>query len=307
MRKKKLGQSVYKQLPSSDDYLNARDLTTATVKEESVFITCLVPLQLKVVETGQILWTCPKPGSPNYCRPVRIRFIKETKETIEEEEKQIEKEIIETNEKFIEVQGFSVDFEYHMSMLDGKCTTILSKETNCYASCPICGIKAAEMKDKEKIEAYKKKVKPENLKYCLSTLHCWIRSFEFLLHVGYKSRVKTWQIKKNTIEHDMVQARKSEIKNELYQKFGLKVDQPRADGAGNSNDGNCARTFFKNYQQVSQILDVNEEIVKRIYVILCLVCCKSEVDIPKFKQYCEDTQDLILREISWHPTSSSVH
>ena len=84
-------------------------------------------------------------------------------------------------------------------MLDGKCTTILSKETNCYASCPICGIKAAEMKDKEKIEAYKKKVKPENLKYCLSTLHCWIRSAEFLLHLGYKSKVKTWQIKKTLL------------------------------------------------------------------------------------------------------------
>ena len=53
--------------------------------EESLFLTCSVPLQLSVKETGQIVWVNEKSSSTLLCRPVRFRFVKESKEVLAEE------------------------------------------------------------------------------------------------------------------------------------------------------------------------------------------------------------------------------
>ena len=59
------GQSVYKQLPSE-----GTELASIAV-EESLFLTCMVPLQVKNTLTDVIIWQNPKPSSTHYCRPIR--------------------------------------------------------------------------------------------------------------------------------------------------------------------------------------------------------------------------------------------
>lgn len=47
----------------------------------------------------------------------------------------------------------------------------------------------------------------------------------------------------------------------------MTVDQPKV-GAGNNNDGNTARKTFQNFQKFSKTAGVDEELNKRLNVIL---------------------------------------
>ena len=73
------GQSVYKQRPEDED-----DRIPVPV-EESLFLSCTVPVQLKIQETNVILWTNPKTSSTLYCRPVRMQFAKENQQIVKAE------------------------------------------------------------------------------------------------------------------------------------------------------------------------------------------------------------------------------
>ena len=72
-------------------------------------------------------------------------------------------------------------------MLDGNvCNAITGIEST--QRCYLCD---STSKDFNKIdEILQKGVSDENLKYGLSTLHAWIRCFEYCLHVSYKIDVK---------------------------------------------------------------------------------------------------------------------
>lgn len=43
----------------------------------------------------------------------------------------------------------------------------------------------------------KKVPNAENYRFGLSTLHCYIRFFECLLHIAYRLPIKSWQVKGN--------------------------------------------------------------------------------------------------------------
>ena len=147
----------------------------AKIEEKSLFITCLAPLELEIYSTRKTLWTNPRPGSPFYCRPLRLKYIKETKETIKQEEEVVNRETKALVEKGMEIDGRRVNFFFNLTMIDGKAATTMSLVTDAFSNCPICGIPPMEMLKKEKIIQRKEKLKKENLKYSISTLHCWIR------------------------------------------------------------------------------------------------------------------------------------
>ena len=69
------GKSVYKQ--QSDD-------TSELNTDESLFITCLVPLELYCFKDDKkkVVWRNPKPSSTSYCRPLRFTYTKESKEVV---------------------------------------------------------------------------------------------------------------------------------------------------------------------------------------------------------------------------------
>ena len=66
-----------------------------SVDDSQLLLTSLVPLQLTSTD-GQVLWTNPAPSSPRLCRPLSVRFAKETpallvveKERVEEQASQL--------------------------------------------------------------------------------------------------------------------------------------------------------------------------------------------------------------------------
>ena len=73
-----------------------------------------------------------------------------------------------------------------------------------------------------------------NLQFGLSTLHCWLRCFDCLLHLSYR-------LPPDEDSKDRRQQRKAEVQEAFRTRMGLRVDEPRAGGSSNSNDGNAAR------------------------------------------------------------------
>ena len=114
------GQSVYKQ-KASEDFTGEEIIT-----EESLFQTCLVPLQLVIEETGEEIWINDKPSSTLFCRPIRFSYMKETRDvTIEENRFLTETELHPTL-----VDTHSVKNSLELTMIDGKVATTLSRWTN---------------------------------------------------------------------------------------------------------------------------------------------------------------------------------
>lgn len=119
------------------------------------------------------------------------------------------------------------------------------------------------MNDLSKVSA-----KPENedaFQYGLCTLHAWIRFMETVLHISYNLSFKKWSatIPENKIKKE---EKKKNVQSRFRNELGLHIDKPRQ-GAGNSNDGNTARRFFSNYQCTANITGVDEELIKRLYII----------------------------------------
>ena len=73
------GQSAYKQMVSEDVEL------ASIAVEESFFLTCLVPFQIRSKETDEVVWTNPKSSPTLNCRPIRFQYKKESKDVLVEE------------------------------------------------------------------------------------------------------------------------------------------------------------------------------------------------------------------------------
>ena len=97
------------------------------LKKKSLFITCLAQLELEFDSMTKNCWTNPRPGSPFYCRPLTLKYIKETKETIKRKEEVVSRETKDVIEKGIVVDGRKVNFSFNLTMIDGKAHTTMYK------------------------------------------------------------------------------------------------------------------------------------------------------------------------------------
>ena len=64
-----------------------------------------------------------------------------------------------------------------------------------------------------------------------------------------------------------------------------KVDKPKQ-GVGNTNDGNCARIFFKNPSIVSNATEIDEQLL--IYAGEKLALISSTKNIDNFEKLCSN-------------------
>ena len=202
------GQSIYKQLVSED-----MDLASIAV-EESLFLTCLVPLQIRNKETGEVVWTNPRPSSTLYCRPIRFQYVKESRDTVTEESNFFK----EFQSEPTRLEGFTIHHELEETMVDGKVATILSDVTNATTSCSICGLTSSNLNDLEKVERVAVDLPDESFRHGLSTLHLWIRSMEFFLHVSYRLGFKKWQARGS--DKDLKKEKQKKVQTEMRAALG---------------------------------------------------------------------------------------
>ena len=195
-----------------------------------------------------------------------------------------------------------VTYKIDMTMFDGKVINSLT-DTKSTQSCNVCGSKPIEMNDIDLVK--KKPVNEKTLKLGMSNLHCWIKCFEFILHLGYKIENQKFQARTEK-EKPSVNLRKNLIKSKFREKLNLIVDQPKV-GFGNSNNGNNSRKAFENSEIFSEITGVDIEVIKRMHIVLITISCGYHIDTDQFEVYCTDTAKIIVNKYGWYIMPPSVH
>ena len=235
---------------------------------------------------------------------MRFRFVKETKEVVEaERDFLLSTEILPT----VLENGAIISHDSKITMIDGKVHTILSDKTNSFMCCSICGLTPTLMSNLEVVKRHAQALDDSDVERGVSTLHCWIRALEYTLHLAYRLDSKEWRLVKTSEAFKQSQAQKFRIQKELREEMGILVDFPKQNGSGTTNDGNTARTFFRNSEAASQITGIDEAIIKRLHVILCVVSSNKEVDVDKFEEYAWDTYKRMTSTYPWFRVPAAVH
>jgi hypothetical protein len=295
------GQSLYKQLTGSKRNLAA---------EESLFVTSCVPLQLvgftDLQEKEKVLWTNPRPSSTMYCRPIKFRFEKETRQVIRNEEQNVQRDIDNLHvTPASDHAPVPTSHLFHLTMIDGKVLTSLSDETNSAQCCALCGTTPKEMNNISKMGSLSLTC-ASSCNYGLSSLHCWIRCFECLLHIAYKLPFKKYQARGAELK-ERKQAEKSRIQEEFANAIGLIVDHPLSGGSGSTNDGNTARRFFANPEISAEILRIDVDLISRFGTILSCISSGLSIDSQKFRDYCLETAEKFVHLFPWYYMPQSIH
>lgn len=238
----------------------------AKFNDSDLFITWLVPLQLQTAsQEGHpiILWRNPRPSSVRFCRPIHFQFVKETKEIIKIERENIEAQISQLIPLTItNPVKITVKYRLTLTMADGKVWSALTDNSS-----QVCYICKATPKDMNKLDLVcNRSLDKTTLTFRISPLHCWIRCFECLLHISYRIDIKKWRVISKT-DKEKVKSRKEIIQSKFRTQMGLIVDIPKQ-GSGTTNDGNTARRFFENPGVVSIITDIDENVIRRLDIIL---------------------------------------
>jgi len=150
-------------------------------------------------------------------------------------------------------------------MIDGKVCNVLTSQKSS-ASCNIYGAKPSEMNHLDRIMTLP--INKENYKFGLSTLHCWIRFMECLLHISYNIEFKEDHASEEC--KILKEKSKKQVQMALKSELSINVDFVKQ-GFGTTNDGNTARIFFSEPEVVGSILDVNVKLIQRFANILHVI------------------------------------
>jgi hypothetical protein len=289
------GQCRYKQKWNEDELDDGNMLTTS-----------MVPLQLYGFygDKKTIIWQNPRPSSTSYCRPIRFRFTKETDNSILEEFANIRNQIESLVATLVDLgsQVLQISQRFEETMVDGKVCNVLASN-KATQKCYICNATSKEMNNLELIR--QRKSNAATFAWGLSTLHAQIRLMECILHIACRLDVKKWQCRKPE-EKQSVTNRKKCIIDKFRSETGLLLDTPKQ-GGGNTINGNSDRRFFKDAAVASSITGVDQNLIERFYIILRTLSCGYEINIPAFKDYCDETPNLFVALYSWYPMPVTLH
>jgi len=127
-----------------------------------------------------------------FCRPVKIEFVKESKELILKEKENLDNQIKNMSSyvcKTSNEKEITVSCDLYMTLIDGKVLNILTGTKSCQL-CPICGAGPKEFLATSEITNSMFRPKPCTLQYGISPLHVWIRIFEMFLKISYRMDLK---------------------------------------------------------------------------------------------------------------------
>ena len=278
------GHSQYKMADSEDD--------------SQLLLTSLVPLQLDS-EDGRVLWRSSAPSSPRMCRPLAIRFTKETTALILAERQRVEDQA--SHLQPLRTELGTIKYVMVMTMVDTKVVNAITSTAS--QNCTMCGATPSQMNDLAAVTC-----RPvTNTEYGLSTLHSWIRVFEAVLHISYRLPLQPprWQVRGG--DREQMKEAKAEVQRRLRDSLGLRADEPRCGGSGNSNDGNTARRAFRSPEKFAAATGVDEELVRRLHLVLEAVTCCRPLSVPALSAFCWETARLYVRLYAWYPMPPTLH
>lgn len=267
--------------------------------DANMFLSSLVPLRL--LYDKKVIWQNPCPSSPRFCRPIRMRFVKENNDVTNEEMDYIENQS-KNLQKTIISDSVQIKHVLLSTMVDGKVCNAAT-HTSSTMRCYICNRTSKDFNNL----TLPNMEDPETYKFGLSILHARIRLFEFLLHLSYKLKAEVHK-GRITVENDKekIKLAKQEIQKEFREKMGLLVDIPKV-GYGNTNDGNTSRRFFSNINLAATITGVDIELIQRFKIILEVLSSGLDIIVENFAIYTMDTAKYYVQLYGWQPMSPTVH
>jgi hypothetical protein len=301
------GQSRYKQ--RFDSIENESD--------QHLFSTMFVPLDLSYENSSinsaqqyHSVWRNDRPSSKRFCAPLRIQYKRETYGVLREEKNYYDGQIGQLQETIVDFDAsedtqtiqLRVKYDLKCTMIDGKAANAICGNKSSL-TCNICKARPTEM---NLILSLNFLIDDNSLDLGISSLHMWIRGFEFILHLSYRLEFKTWQIR---YPHHKILAknRKKRIQQDFRRLLGLLVDIPKDGGSGTTNDGNTARKAFRNFDTFAEITGVDVKLILRLYVILCVINSNEKIDTNKFERYCMETYEFYVEKYKWFYMPVSMH
>lgn len=274
--------------------------------DSNLLLSCLVPIQLYTENEKKekiVVWNNPRPSSTFYCRPIKMQFLKETKEISKREYDALKAEIdqlIET--QFVLNTNITLLTKHHLffTMVDGKMINSITDTSS--QKCYLCNATPAEMNDIDKL--LDKPVHHNNLQFGITPLHAWIRTFECLLKVCYRLPLQKWQARGE--DKIITKDQKMRVQAGFRSHLGIIVDQTKQ-GAGTSNDGNTARKFFQNFVVSAEITGLNQNIIYRFYIILQVIASGITIKINEFRAYCLETAKEFVFLYPWYKMPATMH
>ena len=309
------GYSEYSQLYKNEDHCDTH-----------LFTVTLAPLRL--YEAGKtILYKNPHPSSTRSCRPVKLIWHKETPDLIKSVVGDMRAQIASLEPT--RIGNIEIHHDVHMTMMDGKVINTLT-DTKCSKVCYICKAPPSAMNDLDQVKM--RPVDQAALQYGIAPLHCHIRCFEYLLHIGYKIEAQARreeypeifeklprtatkeektahaEKKKKKLEEEeqLISEKKKKVQAAFWEKLGIHVDKVKQ-GFGSTNDGNTARKFFANPEISASILGLNENLLKRFSTLLTVISTTQEVDHAAFEKYAFDTARLCVELYGWYIMPPTAH
>ena len=196
----------------------------------------------------------------------------------------------------------NVKINIECTMFDGKVVNALT-DTNSTQSCNICKAKPSEMNRLELVRS--KETSEDAMKLGVSSLHSWIRTFDYLLHLGYKKNIKEYYARTPEQKQNVSETKK-EIQKRFREELSLVVDMPKQ-GFGNTNTGNVARRAFENAEVFASIVGVEEEVIIRLRTILRALCSGYHLETEAYKDYCLRTAEMLVENYGWYILPPTVH
>ncbi|KAJ8670022.1 hypothetical protein QAD02_001281 [Eretmocerus hayati] len=253
---------------------------------QTIFVSSLTPLQLiseSVTDSNTYTWLNSTPASYRYCRPLRVAFEKETKETISREYHRITSEIHRLQpHRFRMASGkdVKVTFECHLTMCYGECVNCILQLAPS-ERCSICERSTHEFGDKESSFYIEEGSKSSDLGFAL--VHAEMKMFEYLLHLSYQLEIEVSKVLQE-YRDDFDAWRSVRIEN-VEEELGIKTVQV-TQGRRITNTGNLARRCFKEPQKFAACLKLDECFIVDLADILILFKTKERVDYTLLEEHC---------------------
>ena len=126
-----------------------------------------------------------------------------------------------------------------------------------------------------------------------------------VLHIAYRLPFKKWQARAE--DKPKLAEEQKRIQAELRRRLGILVDVVVPGKQGTTNDGNTARTFFKESEVVAEVTGVDQGLIDALGTLLTALTCGLAIDPKPFKHLCEQTLQLYLSKYSWFYLPVTVH
>ena len=272
---------------------------------KSLVATQLVPLQIfvNVEDTDQAIWDCSRPNNPHTCRPLRLSFETENKETSVAENERLAAEIDNLEDYTVsENPKICISYQGLMTLVDGKVVSNLTNHNT--TRCNVCD---ATRKEMAKNQGPFNAISNQRLSFGISPLHFGLRAFEALLHIAYKQDVKKF-ISRQVEDKDMVDKRTQIVKDAFLTELGLKVDRPKEGGSGgNTNTGNVVRKAFKSAQATARICGVSTILVSNLDTIWRTLSSGKSINPDQFDKFCKETLNQYMIDAGWYSLPPTLH